>query len=193
MTAPPRDPDLEAVQAADEAAADPARWEAALRPIVAGGLRWLYDTSQPPQAILQHHGATLWTPAINRNVQLVPSGWKGCVVVVLGVSRQRWGAPTATTAAPLLNGLQDNELVLFADLVAELGRKVIHDWNGAEGMDSGSLALADPAHPALLAAVTRYHAGCGTHHTVFCSREGCDWYRDGYAMVVKPEVAEAAA
>lgn len=171
---------------ADMRAADPASWETALRPVLASGLRWLYETSQPPQAILQHHGCSLPAPAVNRRIDFVPSGWEGRVVLVLKVRNLRYGVGDPK---PLLNGLGITERTRFADLVADLGHKVVHMWNGEPGTASASVALAEPAHEALLAAVTRYHGGCGIHHDTFCSRDGCTWYLEGRKMVVEPELA----
>jgi hypothetical protein len=124
-------------------------------------------------------------PAINRTLSLVPSGWEGHVVIVLEVRDRRY-APGMF--GELLNGLEEGEMDRLIALLADLGHNVVEHWNGRPRSVTGSVALARPANPALLAAVTRYRAGCPNHHTVFCPAE-CGWFRNGYAMLNTPERA----
>lgn len=143
-------------------------------PIVLSGLRWLYDTEQPATAILQHHGETLGSVG-NRHVRFCPIGYAGRVVIVINVTHVDIG-----TRWPARNPLHPDELDQLADLLSDLGETVSDRWNGHPGV-TGSIALARPAHPNLRAAVERYHAGCPTHHSVFCR---CGWFRTGYHAAV---------
>ena len=142
------------------------------------GLAWLYDTPQPDDAILQHHGVT--APEFdNRRLRFIPTGWNGHVVIVLDVAHWTW-LPHGEGIAS--HTLADGELHRLAALLGSLDHKVAHSWNGTQGLVTGSLALARPAHPTLRAAVARYCAGCPEHGTVFCN----EWYRAGHARITQP-------
>ena len=144
------------------------------------GLRWLYRTEQPAGAVLQHHGMPL--PATgNRKLRFCPAGANGRPVVVINVVNVEWGDPGQGPANPLAAG----ELEALAAAIAHTGTPVAQTWNGHPGI-TGSVGLAHRAHPTLRAAVDRYRAGCPQHHTVFCSRQGCSWYRDGNAKARYP-------
>jgi hypothetical protein len=166
-----------------------------LRPYLAAGLTWLYETEQPEGAIMQHHGATMWAPEINRSVQLCPVAWSGLPVIVVEVARtvRRW--PDASLASDrhyeIANGYTAGELERIVGLVQDLGRGVADFWNGHPGCASGSIALTDKAGPSA-GPVHRYLAHCPTHDTVFCGHKGCTWYRDGRALVVPPTPPEAS-
>lgn len=145
-------------------------------PVVRSGLRWVYETEQPDSAVLQHHGEGLPSVA-NRNVSFCPVGWARHVVVVLAVSKVEYGpGPGCRPENPLARG----ELEAFAGLLRQLGQRVVKTWNGHPWV-SGSVALGRPAHPSLVAAVQRYHAGCPRHGGVFCR---CGWYGDGNSDLV---------
>ncbi|GAB7065883.1 hypothetical protein H7J06_07890 [Mycobacterium hodleri] len=147
------------------------------RAAVRSGLAWLYDTEQPERAILQHHGESLVSQG-NRNVRFIPSGWAGRVVIVVDVTKVEYG--TDPRARGPLNPLAAGELDAFTGLLADLARTVVHTWNGHPAA-TGSLALAEPAHPSLQAAVSRYLAGCPRHHTTLCR---CGWYGEGNRHVI---------
>ena len=150
-------------------------------PTIAAGLRWLYETEQPDDAVLQHHGLPL--PAVeNRRFSFCPRGWAGHVVVVVEVAKVEWGRPYE----PPRNPLAPDELDALTAALANFGARVVSTWNGHPAV-TGSLALARRANPTLRASVQRYFDQCPRHRTVFCgSNFGCTWYRDGYARVVKP-------
>lgn len=145
------------------------------------GLAWLFDTEQPADAHVFHLGESLWTN-VNRHVSFVPSGVDHLPVVVLNVSRGEYTTSHDGHVLPS-NPLLKGEL---EDLAADLERRgyPIHKtWNGHPGI-TGSVCLARPAHPTLLAAVARYHAGCPAHpsESVFC---GCEVWRGQYARRVQ--------
>lgn len=120
--------------------------------------------------------------AVNRQFQFVPQGWNNYPVIVVEVVDVR-RVPNGTDMVPG-NPIRKTELAELAQALAELGHEVVETWNGHPG-SSGSVALRGAAHPTLLAAVGRYHAGCPEHpeKTVFC---GCGWFQHGYRRVVRP-------
>jgi hypothetical protein len=158
----------------------------ARKDILAAGLRWLYETEQPDGAILQHHG--VWVGKVdNRSFSFAASAWEGRAVVVAEVVKVEWKSDPLGHQVPA-NPLAPEELAdLTAELV-ELGAEVLHTWNGHPAI-TGSLALARPAHPSLVAAVDRYRTGCPDHTGPLCSWDGCPWYGDGNALIIKPAVA----
>jgi hypothetical protein len=151
-----------------------------LRPTLAAGLCWLYDTEQPSDATIQHHGAGLPSVA-NRRLRFCPQGWEGHPVVVIDVAHVEWDGPYLPAKNPLAAG----ELDAVATLIAETASPVVGIWNGHPAI-TGSVALSRPAHPTLVGAVNRYRAGCPEHSTVFCTSEGCTWYRAGHAKIIHP-------
>jgi len=149
--------------------------------VLEAGLRWLYDTEQPAGAILQHHGASLPGDG-NRRFRFIPAGAQHRVVVIVDVADVQWEERGGRAANPLRPG----ELDELTGGLAALGAEVVETWNGYPGV-TGSLALARPAHPTLLAALDRYHRGCPDHpsRSVFCD---CGWYAAGNTLIVRPEV-----
>ncbi len=147
------------------------------------GLRWLHDTEQPEGAILQHHGVVLEGVG-NRRFGFIPSGRADRAIVTVDVAHLTWEVKTFR----ITNPLRRTELTELTAQLATLSAEVVGTWNGHPA-PTGSLALARPAHPTLLAAVARYHAGCPTHSakTVLCD---CDWYTTGNALIVAPTVHE---
>lgn len=147
------------------------------RGVLRSGLAWLCDTEQPEMAVLQHHGEGLASLG-NRGVRFIPSGWAGRVVIVVDVTKVEYG--TDPRARGPLNPLTVGELGAFTGLLVDLGHTVVHTWNGHPAA-TGSLALAEPAHPSLQAAVFRYLAGCPRHRTTLCR---CGWYGEGHRHVI---------
>ena len=151
-----------------------------MKPFLKAGLAWLYETVQPPGAILQHHGVS--SPrAGGRSYGFVPVGAGSRPVVIIRVAQPRRHPDDGT----LLNPLSRVEVDAVAAEIAKLGYDVADVWNGA-GHDTGSFGLSGPAHPSLVAAVDRYRAGCPEHpqQNVFCD---CGWYQQGNALVVGPD------
>jgi hypothetical protein len=149
------------------------------------GLRWLFDTEQPEGAVLQHHGVVL-PGGDTRRFGFCPAGWAGRAIVTVDVVDVQWKFQRGHKVPA--NPLRPDELDDLTAQLAALGADVVNTWNGHPGI-TGSLALARPAHPSLLAAVNRYRAGCltrpgpGSDTGVFCK---CGWYAKGYALVIQP-------
>ncbi|MEU0497974.1 hypothetical protein [Mycobacterium sp. NPDC006124] len=156
------------------------------RDALCSGLAWLYETEQPEAAILQHHGDGLASHG-NRSVRFIPVGWGGRVVIVVEVTKVDYRSDPGARGPR--NPLAVDELDAFTALLADLGHAVVHRWNGHPAA-TGSLALAEPAHPSLRAAVARYHAGCPRHRSVLCR---CGWYGEGYRHVIGVRAVHAQA
>jgi hypothetical protein len=147
----------------------------------------MFDTEQPDGAVMQHHGVS--SPQVDGRVyRFVPVGARGLPVVVIDVP----GGAEWDSDGNLTNGLRRGELRALADELSGLGYAHHDTWNGDRCM-TGSVGLRRPAHPSLVAAVARYHAGCPDHGNVFCScpEPACLWYASGYGRVVQPTWAAA--
>jgi hypothetical protein len=154
-------------------------------PTLRSGLRWLYRSTQPDDAIVTHLG--LYLPALaTRHFSFIPRGYHGHPVITVQVVEPRY-----RDDAPPANPLAPGELEDLARVLADLGVEVDGTWNGHPGVN-GSLRLAEPCHPTLADAVNRYRAGCQTHTKfyggkaegdVFCK---CGWYATGHARLIKP-------
>lgn len=152
------------------------------RAVLAAGLDWLYRTRQPDDAIQQHHGITL--PGLgNRYYGFCPEGADKRPVVSVNVARPKH---RDTVTYELTNPIGPNELRALTTELHSLGVRVTCTWNGHPG-PHGSLGLDRPAHPSLLAAVKRYHAGCPEHpdRSVFCD---CDAWSAGHKRVIAPVI-----
>lgn len=152
--------------------------------ILSAGLCWLFETEQPADAIIQHHGTTLRDDENNRLFCFVPEGWSGHPVVAVDVAKVDWIDNGPNQLSTPGNPLKPDELDNLAARLTALGYEVFDTWNGHPGI-SGSIALKQTAHPTLLAAVNRYRAGCPEHPNrhVFCD---CGWYARGNERVVFP-------
>jgi hypothetical protein len=154
--------------------------------VLEAGLRWLFDTCQPDDAILHHGGSPIFPADDGRTYRFVPAGPGGKPVIVVNVGHpqreQRRGRHGAEWV--LTNPLAPNELAEISAVLQELGRKVWHTWNGHPSQ-TGSVALEKQAHTSLRSCVYRYSQGCPTHRTVFCARDkACRWYATGHAKIV---------
>lgn len=155
-----------------------------LVPLVRAALRWVYDTEQPETAIIHHEGARL--PLLpTRWLTVTPQGVGGYPVLGINVRKPVKGWDTVP-----LNPLAPEELAELAHIVRALGHDVRGLWNGYP-QASGSVQLARPPHPSLIAAGERYRAGCPEHQTVFCHHDGCPWWRDHSSQIVPATVLPA--
>ncbi|MGQ4340356.1 hypothetical protein ACN6LF_005225 [[Kitasatospora] papulosa] len=154
--------------------------------VLTAGLRWLYETEQPADAWDQHHGVSLPLPADNRTYSFCPAGYRSLTVVVVNVAKVDWIDNGPNDLKTPANPLKVDELDSLADDLRAHGFEVNDMWNGHPGI-TGSVGLARPAHPSLLAAVDRYRAGCLAHpqRSVFCD---CDAWRAGFTRIVRPEL-----
>lgn len=152
------------------------------RAVLAAGLTWLYDTVQPDDAITSHHGYC--TLGGDRCLRFIPrGGYPGGPVIVINVVQPRYEGPDHNRV--LTNPLGGStEMLAWAGVLAELGREVSTWWNG-DG-ETGSVQLVQLAHPTLRRAADNYRQGCPKHRSPLCDWDGCRWFRDGEARLVKP-------
>lgn len=158
--------------------------ESALR----AGLRWLYATKQPLDALVERRGAKLITT--ERTLRFVPISADGNPLIVVDLPAVHWGVGNFS---PPLNALPPNELPTLASELTDLGipTSALH-YHGI----TGTIALDVPAHPSLQEAVRRYDRGCPWHHTQVCEapiRDGgqaCPWHADGHDRAIWPALTE---
>ncbi|GAB4980357.1 hypothetical protein MAHJHV59_28620 [Mycobacterium avium subsp. hominissuis] len=156
-----------------------------VREALSAGLRWLYHTPQPDNALVEHRGARI-TASPARTLRFLPIANSGNPLVVVEVqvrtSYHRSPAPPPALA--------DAEVL---DVVAELEarRAVVTRYDNHRL--TATIALAQPAHESLRAAVARYAAGCPYHHSLVCEApigargQGCPWHTAGHRAAVWPE------
>ncbi|TMS53368.1 hypothetical protein [Mycobacterium sp. DBP42] len=151
------------------------------------GLRWLYDTAQPAEAVIDGRVASTRLASVNRVIRLVPLGWAWKPGIVVEVAHVHWGLGTNGP----LNPLSSSEVTLLADELEQLGADIA-DIRCPTTSLSGTIALLRPAHPTLRAAVARFAAGCPVHHSRICGRgenrggHNCRWATDGQRGVIWP-------
>lgn len=163
----------------------PARQPLSQTQALVAGLRWMYDTRQPADAWMQHHGERLYAED-NRYYSFVPVGAYNRPVIVVNVSSPTWTRHPREGDMRPGNPLAPDELRRLVALLEQRGLDVDRTWNGFPA-HTGSVGLRRPANPTQIAAVRRYHAGCPDHptRTVFCD---CDAWRAGFRRAVKPTV-----
>ncbi|WP_070014504.1 hypothetical protein [Streptomyces nanshensis] len=144
------------------------------------GLTWLYGTEQPAGAYVTHHGIVVHADD-NRHYSFSPSGAENLPVVVVNVTHVEYGD---NLNDPPKTPLDPGELETLADELAARGHTVRETWNGHPGI-SGSVGLADEAHPTLRAAVETYRKGCPAHprEGVFCA---CPEWRAASDRAIRP-------
>jgi hypothetical protein len=87
--------------------------------------------------------------------------------------------------------LHPHDIDTVAAQLGPLGAAVTATRCASAGL-AGTITLARSAHPSLRAAVTRFAAGCPTHHSRICGhphRHGghnCPWYSNGQRGVRWP-------
>lgn len=152
-------------------------------PVLEAALRWFYETEQPADAVISHHGLSFPPLTGNRTVRLVPTGREGLPTIFIDVTNVRYARVRGEEVTA--NPLDPGEINRVVRLLTKLGAQVTATWHGGGGRVSGSISLARPAHPTLLKAVNRYRAGCPEHNRdVFCP---CGWKNETAA--VKPCLA----
>jgi hypothetical protein len=157
--------------------------------LLAAGLCWLYDTVQPGDSVIQHHGTSCGYVGGARSYGFTSEGGADLPAITVDVRNWTYGPDNQIT--PVLTGA---ELDATAAVITELGGTIARTWNGA-GCITGGFGLAAPAHWSLRHAVASYRAGCPEHKTVFChqadfaARGGyppCTWYSAGFARIIQP-------
>jgi hypothetical protein len=159
------------------------------RGLLAAGLCWLYDTVQPGDSVIPHHGTGHGYADGTRSYSFSSEGAHHLPAIVIMV--RHWDYGPDGEIAHLLTAA---EIDATAAAITELGGDIARTWNGA-GSITGGFGLADPAHWSLRHAVNRYREGCPEHKTVFCNQadfaarggyEPCTWYAAGFARIVQP-------
>ena len=160
----------------------PATLESALR----AGLRWLYATEQPSDALVERRGAKITTA--ERALRFVPLSVDGNPLIVVDLLTVHWGIGEFS---PPLNALPADELPTLARELAELDIPTSAlQYHGI----TGTITLDAPAHPSLQEAVRRYDRGCPWHQTQVCEapvRDGgkaCPWHADGHRLAIWPTI-----
>jgi hypothetical protein len=125
----------------------------------------------------------------NRTYGFVPEGARQRPVVIVDVAKVEWIDNGPNELKTPANPLEPGELEALAAELERRGFPVQTTWNGHPGV-TGSVGLAQPAHPSQLAAVNRYRAGCTEHprRSVFCD---CETWRAGFTRVVRPATTSA--
>jgi hypothetical protein len=147
------------------------------------GLDWLYSTEQTDDgSIVSHLGIS--APVVDeRRYRFIPSGFHRAPVVVVNVFHPRYTGPLGNQT--LVNPLEPGELDRLRAQIEQWGHEVHSTWNG-EG-ETGSVGLAMPAHPSLLAALQRQREGCPEHRPqILCGWDDCPWYRTHTAKLQIP-------
>jgi hypothetical protein len=162
----------------------PPTLDAALR----AGLRWLYATEQPSEALVERRGAKLTTA--ERSLRFVPT-ISGTPLIVVELLAVHWGIGSFS---PPLNALPPDELLSLATALVVGGVPACaQHYHGI----IGTIALDPPAHPSLLEAVHRYDRGCPRHDNQLCEapvRHGgksCSWHAEGHGRAVWPHIEGA--
>lgn len=149
------------------------------------GLNWLYTTEQADdESIVSHHG--IYAPVVEgRRYGFIPSGARARPVIVVEVAKPRYNESLSNPK--LLNPLEPGEMAVLQARIETWEHEIDSCWNG-DGYASGSVGLATPAHPSLLAALERQRKGCPDHpKQILCSWDGCPWHRTHIAKLQVPE------
>ena len=155
---------------------------------LAAGLRWLYATAQPTDALVECRGARINTA--DRSLRFVPVSATGNPLVVVDLLDVHWGI---SSFSPPLNSLPVDELPSLARELAMLGiGPGAQHYHGI----TGTIVLDVPAHPSLIDAVRRYDRGCPRHETQLCEApvrdggKGCSWHADGHRRAIWPHIGQ---
>jgi hypothetical protein len=145
--------------------------------------RWfLYEATQTPGALLQHHGihTAMGGPRAGIVFGICPEGSKGLPVLTFEFRE----AYISSRLGSKPRIWRDKEILELGHMAEVILGPVNKCWNGA-GHSSFSIGLRKRANPSLLAAVQTYHDGCPDHpsRSVFCS---CPWFPRGYKKMRIP-------
>lgn len=154
------------------------------------GLRWLYATEQPTDALVEPGGARL--AAVGRHLRFLPTGGdSGNPLIVVDADIPHW---VPVNSGPPLCTLSRTELDTVAEELANIG-VAPSQWQCHT--ITSTIVLKTPAHPSLRAAVERYRAGCPYHHSLVCDApvgcggQGCPWHAAGRDRARWPQLTEA--
>lgn len=154
------------------------------------GLRWLYSTEQPDNALVERCGVRIISG--DRIVRFLPVGVEGNPLIILDAHIPRW-SPRPTAVG--IGTLPECELASVAGQLRELG---VSSSRWHYHSTTGTIVLASLAHASLRAAIDRLSAGCPWHHSQVCDApigvggQGCTWHADGHNAAVWPSVEALA-
>lgn len=114
-------------------------------PVLEAALRWFYETEQPADAVISHHGLSFPPLTGNRTVRLVPTGREGLPTIFIDVTNVRYARVRGEEVTA--NPLDPGEINRVVRLLTKLGAQVTATWHGGGGRVSGSISLARPAPP----------------------------------------------
>ena len=159
------------------------------------GRAWM-DVTPPDGAVLQHHGIGNYCGGGLRitfapNARMGNSGERNSTpegtttiifhlrVVDLNPTGRTWADEYVWRPDPFDEDTVDR----LRRLVVEHVGPVVDEWNGAP-FDSWSCVVEGGT--AAARSVANYHDRCPEHSSVFCGRDGCNWYSDGRDLVPEP-------
>ena len=157
---------------------------AAVTPTLAAGLAWLYQTEQSRDALVQPQGIALPAVADRRFIFVPDVGGQGAAVVVHVTTAAHLDGPSAPREV-----LTGEELADIAEALTGAHSGVHTRLVSTPGTVSGHIQLSVKAHPSLLAAVTRYRAGCPRHRQPACGyirNTQCSWFAHGFTRLIPP-------
>ena len=152
------------------------------------GLRWLYTTEQPGNALVERCGVRIISG--DRIVRFLPVGVEGNPLIILDARIPRWSPRPAIGVGTL----PECEFDAVAAQLRELG-VVSSRWHYHS--TTGTIVLSHLAHASLRAAIDRFSAGCPWHHSQVCDApisaggQRCTWHTDGHNAAVWPTIAAA--
>lgn len=150
------------------------------------GVRWLYATEQPHDALVERCGVRMTTT--ERIVRFLPVGVDGKPLIILDARSPRW---TPVGRGHVTGILPECELGSLATQLRELDVEPNH-WH--YHTTTGTIVLSVLAHPSLRAAIERFSTGCPWHHSQVCDAPisagglGCTWHTDGHNAAVWPSI-----
>lgn len=91
---------------------------------------------------------------------------------------------------PPIPAFTDAERKWLTELVRSTGADVDQDWSSGDRSHSVGVRNVTPT---LKRAASNYMDGCPEHDTVFCSKDGCDWYKRIHNTTTWPVLPSAPA
>ena len=151
----------------------PRKLPAGIKAVTERAFTWLYDTEQPPDALVMPAGRTL-----------IPGNAGLALAIRPGITGPTLSLSTEHASFALNRGYWDEWQTVVAKTAKKHKVGVARTFNGPP-THTGAIVLDTPAHPTLVAAVERFQAGCPLHRGA-CRDEGCSWFTAGARIVVNP-------
>lgn len=162
-----------------------------VRQVLAAGLAWLFDTEQPPDALVRDGRLSTLVDGVRFTFVAGENGRAVLVVAVAEPRFERTGASARFGAYRVTNPVNADLLAAIPRLLDELGHLVAQMWGSEQ---STSYRLRGTVHPTLVDAVQRFEGGCPAHGRITeWSAAGCGWLGHGTGQLVAPEWPAGAA